>query len=171
MSKDMSLKKKVAKELEAIKHKHGGLLRPADVVEFARDAHTGLHQKFDWSDRSAAAKFRLQQAREVIRCHVTIIHEDAEPVRAYFSLLPDRKAEGGGYRGIQEVIDNKTWRAQMLETAMSEMRSFRAKYSALKELVNVFEEMEAVERKHKDRVARPDRYRATVSGESVSAHA
>ena len=166
----MTLKQKIAKELESIKYKLGGVLRAADVVEFARNAETGLHQRFEWNDKEAGEKYRLQQAREIIRVHVTVVHENTKPVRAYVSLPNDRKAAGGGYRGIQEVIDNKTWRVQMLENAMSEMRAFRAKYSALKELVDVFQAMEAVEAKHVEREAHPERYRVAV-GSGVSAQA
>jgi hypothetical protein len=39
------------------------MLRPEDVVEYARDETTNLHGKFDWNDSVAAEKWRYFQAQ------------------------------------------------------------------------------------------------------------
>lgn len=44
------------RELEIIREKHGGTIRPEDVVEFAKDPSTALHECFEWNDRKAAKK-------------------------------------------------------------------------------------------------------------------
>jgi len=63
----------IQQELESIRRSAGGLLRPEDVVEFARSPETALHEEFTWDDSEAAHQYRLWQARQVIRVNVTVI--------------------------------------------------------------------------------------------------
>lgn len=73
-------------ELEMLRAEAGGALVPEAIVEFARSANTALHAAFDWADSSAAAKWRLHQARQVIRAAVTMLPRPdggLVPVRAY----------------------------------------------------------------------------------------
>ena len=44
-----------------------GVLTPDAVVEDAKSKDSPLHEHFDWSDSVAGAKWRLMQAREIIR--------------------------------------------------------------------------------------------------------
>ena len=83
-----------------------GLLRPADVVEAARDPASPLHSHFEWDDTAAAAKWREEQARQLIR-NVRIEVGTSAPVsvRAFVSLPVDRQ-NGAGYRRFEDVIDN-----------------------------------------------------------------
>ena len=60
-------KSKVSQELEEIRKRHIGILRPRDVVKYAENPDTALHDKFEWDDSLAGAKYRLQQAAEIIR--------------------------------------------------------------------------------------------------------
>ena len=39
---------------------------PESVLEKAKDKKSELHKCFDWDDKSAANKYRLQQARQII---------------------------------------------------------------------------------------------------------
>ena len=83
-----------------------GLLRPADVVEAARDPESPLHSHFEWDDTEAAEKWREEQARQLIR-NVRIEVGTSSPVlvRAFVSLPVDRQ-NGAGYRRFEDVIDN-----------------------------------------------------------------
>src|SRR5947207_42729 len=94
-------------ELELIRSKNKGLLRPHDVVKFARDPKTDLHSHFTWDDSKAAAEYRLEQARRIIRVAVVIEPNTSKLTRAYVSLTGERDREGG-YRAIAEILDNKT---------------------------------------------------------------
>lgn len=126
----------VKQELELIRKRHRGILRPADVVEFAANEKTALHNKFTWDDTAAAHQHRLWEARQIIR--VTIVQDDAlgdTPMRPYISLLADRKKPRGGYRAIVDVIkDDKKSQAMLIE-AEKEYRAFERKYRRLATLV------------------------------------
>jgi hypothetical protein len=136
-------KERVLAELEEIRAAGGGLLMPSKVVEYAENPETALHGEFNWDDTEAARLYRLQQAREVIRVHVTIVGENPQPIRAYVSLSTDRTM-GGGYRAIVDVLDSSEQRAVMLMDALNELRAFKRKYDHLVALKPLWEAMNDV---------------------------
>ena len=146
----------VTSELEQICQKHGGLLKPEDVVEFARNKRTALHQEFEWDDARASAEYRLEQARKVIRVAVTILpspHSDQEPVRAYVSVASDRAQPGGGYRAFADVMTDDAMRAELVNEAIGEAKRWRRKYERLRELAPIFRAIDKVEAKREQAVA------------------
>jgi len=134
-------KEAVLAELESIRQRHGGILKAEDVVDFARNDKTALHAKFDWDDGEAAEKWRLMQARQVIRVHVKIYPREKQQVRAYVSMVADRK-KGGGYRSTEEVLRIQELREQLLYQAHREMKAFVSRYEHLDELAGVIASME-----------------------------
>lgn len=54
-------------ELQRLFDANNGRLTPEQVVDAARSPASPLHARFDWSDADAAAKWRLEQARGLIR--------------------------------------------------------------------------------------------------------
>jgi hypothetical protein len=146
----------IREELEQIRQSHGGLLRPEDVVRFARNKRTALHSEFEWDDEKASAEYRLWQARCVIRVSVTVLpspHSDQEPVRAYVSVVRDRVQPGGGYRSIVDVMGDEEMRSELVNEALGEVKRWRRKYERLRELVPIFRAIDKVEAKHEQAVA------------------
>jgi hypothetical protein len=77
----------VRRELERIRIRYGGVLKPKDVVETARDPENVLHPRFEWDDEKAGEQYRLLQARQLIRVSVIVTgEEDTEPIKAYWSI-------------------------------------------------------------------------------------
>lgn len=128
-------------ELRGLAAKAGGMLAPASVVEFARDPKTALHSQFTWDDTDAAEAWRLHEARNIIRVHVTVLHADSEPVRVFTSLRPDRESNSG-YRLTVDVLSNDDLRAQMLADAKAELQATKRKYHNLQELSSVWDAIE-----------------------------
>lgn len=125
-------------ELERIRQKNNGLLRPETVIREANNPENPLHQYFDWNNNEAAQKWRLEQARRLIRVAVTVIHpEKEEPVRTYVSLVEDRR-KGNGYRATVDVLSDTEKREHLLQQALRELATFRKKYAVLTELAEVF---------------------------------
>lgn len=133
----------IARELKRIAHSNRGLLLPQTVVEAARPARSPLHPRFEWDDTEAAEKYRIWQARQLIRVCVELIPGISTPTEVFVSLSEDR-TEGRGYRVVTEVLKDEDMRAQMLEDALAELEIFRLKYRRLKELVAVFDAIESV---------------------------
>jgi len=125
-------------ELERIRKKHGGVLRPADVVKAAKAQTSPLHKYFTWDDTEAAHKQRLHEARALIRATVTVIPQHHEPIRAYSSLVPDR-AEGDSYRATVDILNDEQRREILLNQALTEAKSWQRRYQSLADLQRVFD--------------------------------
>lgn len=131
----------ILNELTEIQRTHGGLLDPHDVVEYAKNKKTALHSRFDWNDTEAAAKWRLEQARRLIRVMVTVVEDFPKECRAFVSLKKDQR-NGGGYRAVISILKDDKLRGQLMEDVLSDMIAFQKKYKQIKELVGVFKEMD-----------------------------
>lgn len=125
------------KEIEALVNRHNGTVTPKQVVDFARSKKTALHALFTWDDGEAAEKWRLHQARNVLRVVVTILPNETKPIRAVVSLPKDRIA-GTGYRPIEIVLKDVDKTEDLLKSALQELTTFKVKYSRLKQLAGVF---------------------------------
>lgn len=128
-------------ELEGIRRKGGGYLSPQAVVDFAEDPSTALHGRFDWDNDVAGPKYRLWQARQLIRIVVNILpNSNSEPikVRAYVSLRQDRE-EGLGYRLTTEVMEDDDTAAALLSELREEVELLCVKYGAYRSLNPVLE--------------------------------
>lgn len=134
------------KELEAIRAKHGGILKPEAVVEFARSPETALHSVFEWNDSAAAEKHRLDQARTIIRVMVAPVAGSEELVRVNVSLIDDRKEPGGGYRKLSDVMTDPALRKKLLKTALIELVSARHRYEKFTELDRVFKAIDRADK-------------------------
>jgi hypothetical protein len=122
--------KAIDQELETIRKNHAGILRPADIVAFARDKTTALHSRFEWNNTAAAEAYRLLQAHSLIRVCVTAHEESGRQIRTYVSLTPDR-GKDVGYRYVKDVLTDAEQAQQMIEDAKGELRAFAAKYRVL----------------------------------------
>lgn len=129
----------VRQELAELQQQHG-LLKPEHVVERAKDVTSALHSHFDWDNDVAGHKWRLEQASDLI-VRVKIEYEVGEErtvrVRLYHSLPTDR-VSGGGYRPIDAVMSEPQKRAELLKTALQELRALKRRYEMLSELAEVF---------------------------------
>jgi hypothetical protein len=146
------LKYEVKDELVSLTKTNGGQLTPAAVVNAARSRDSPLHQFFDWSDTSAAEKFRLLQARQLIRAVVTMLpskNKQQQMVRAFVSL-PDDRSRREGYRLTTEVIKDKDLRRKMLGGALREAQSFANRYRHLRECAKVVEAIDEFEEEVSD---------------------
>lgn len=136
----------VMSELEVVRRRNGGILRPADVVEYARDPDTALHAQFEWDDGKAAEQYRLEQARRVIRCVVRVVGDDAAPMRMYVSLVDDRQA-GDSYRTLDDVAADEELRQRLVSQALREADSWRVRYERFTELEPVVRAIKRAQRR------------------------
>ena len=128
-------------EIRIIAAGNGGMVKPEDVVEFAKAPTTALHSVFTWDDTKAAEAYRLQQARQILRIVVEVLPgDDPLKYRATVSLKEDRY-NGMGYRIMADVLTDARLREIMLIEARADMAIFMEKYESLKELAAVFEAM------------------------------
>lgn len=128
---------KVADEILAI----GNSATTAQILDKARDEQTELHKCFDWNDAEAAEKWRLQQARHIV-CNLVIKEKSDTPrpeVRVFFKTDAD-----SGYKPTVLIMQDKDEYRKLLDRALAELNSFKAKYKTLVELDCVFDAIDKV---------------------------
>ena len=118
-----------------------GYITPEMVVDDARRASSPLHRYFTWSDEEAAAKWRIEQAKYLIRhITITVTRKDAPLVRHFFSVTP---AQGSGiaatkvYVTSDAVMTSKDKRHEVVEYALKELEGWMARYAQYSELFKV----------------------------------
>lgn len=80
-------------ELERIRVKNGGKLRPEDIVKSAKLRRSPIHEIFTWDDSAAAHAHRLAEARAFVRT-VVIVVKQGPPLPAFWNVMV-RKSVGG----------------------------------------------------------------------------
>lgn len=130
----------VVRALERIEEEHG-VITPETVVATARPASSPLHGYFEWNNTKAADKYRLWQARMLIRS-VSVVYEmdgDGKSNRGFVNMTVtvDNKPERG-YIGIARAMSDDELREQLLKQAKQEAQEWRRRYNNLTELSEVF---------------------------------
>src|SRR5690606_11240128 len=132
-------------ELETIKARDNGELRPSAVVEAARDKRNPLHSQFEWDDKVAAHEYRLSQARALIRrFEFEIPGEDGEPMvrtRAFVSVGAGRDRS---YRDARDVAssDLASMVEDQLRQELQEIRDRLARFKKFEQVVRAIEQVD-----------------------------
>lgn len=123
----------VQNEVQAIYDSHGKLT-PQLVLDEARAKSHPLHNKFEWDNRVAGEKYRLQQAHELIRS-VKIKYargDDTTGVVRKFHAV--RSSEGGyEYRSAEDVVLDDVSRVTLLRDMQRDFQQLRARYAHFSE--------------------------------------
>jgi len=94
----------VAARLEKIRLNHDGVLTPDDVVKDARRDSSPLHDQFEWDDTVAAGKYRIEQARELIRTVVFTVTTTTDIIQTpYYIRNTSLDAKEQGYMAVKEI--------------------------------------------------------------------
>lgn len=119
-------------ELLAIREEHGKLT-PHLVLEVATSPDHPLHNRFEWDDGAAAHKYRLNQARELIR----VVREryidgrgNPEDVR-YFHAIP--REDSMVYEPLPEILGDDLASKVLLASMEREWRQLRKRYERFTE--------------------------------------
>lgn len=78
-----------------------GLLRIEKVIEAATDADSPLHDHFEWNDGEAAHRFRLGQARVLIRAQKITVRIGPAIIKSV-AYVPATNVSGA-YRPLSEI--------------------------------------------------------------------
>lgn len=105
-------------------HAQAGVLEPTFVVEAARSEDSPLHELFEWDDGMAAEKYRLEQARHLIRSVrvVSSVEDPARPFRVFVNLQ-----DTAGYRTVAAIAGDQTLKSRALSLAVGYVRAAKAR--------------------------------------------
>lgn len=132
---------KVANEMQSIGYANGNdEFTPQELVNYARkNPNSELHKCFEWDDTIAAEKYRVSQARDVIRyLRITIPNEEGNLEKTNVRLFVSTNNHDNNYKATEIVFQNKTEYDKLLAEAMSELQAFKQKYKGIKELSKIF---------------------------------
>ena len=143
-------------QLEALKEiarRGGGLLRPAAVVEAAKDEESPLHGAFEWDDGEAAQKYRLLQAQTLIRSFKVEIERNGQThtVPVFIGISTDRTGEKSDnpYRLLEQVTKKPDLMKIAVQDALDQLEALRNKYAHLQELADVWAAVDKHTKIHK----------------------
>ena len=123
-------------------YKENGEITPQAVVDASRNEGAALHSCFEWDDAKAAEGYRRHQAGNMIRCLVTTVIQDGdnEPVQVRAVVKTTER-----YEPITVTFRSPEKTAVLLQDALNDIRRFKAKHGALKQLAGVFAAMDEFE--------------------------
>jgi hypothetical protein len=135
-------------ELERISRQNKGRLKPEVVVHEARRVSSPLHDYFEWNDAAAAAGYRLDQARYLMRnIEVTITHDREERVtRAFHCITFKEEERESAYVPVEAVVANPEYLAQVIKRALAEADAWRGRWREYSQLEAIFEAIEETKR-------------------------
>ena len=124
----------VQEEMERIELIHG-YLTPKIIVDAASDKDHMFHPYFEWNNKEAADKWRLQQARTMMAVVVMVSDNITEPIRAIVHITTE---EGKSvYQSTEVAMSNPITRKQIVERAKCELDSWRKRYYGYQELSKI----------------------------------
>ena len=126
--------KKVAEEIGF------GKFTPMEVLEKAKDETTELHKCFEWNDSIAAEKYRLEQAKEIIRMLVYEKETKEQAVVRYYAKTETKHV----YQPTKQFLVQEDEYQGLLRRALAELEAFKNKYHTLTELESIFDAMETI---------------------------
>lgn len=113
-------------------------ITPKNVLDLARSTNSKMHDDFEWDNEIAGEKYRLQQAREMIQLLAFEPKKEThQPARVY-----QISKEKSVYKPVEVIIKNEDEYQLLLKRALTELESFKRRYSTLAELEEVFRAIE-----------------------------
>ena len=149
---------KVGGELEAIYEEHG-MLTPPLIVEDARNDERETHKLIEWNETTAAEKYRLEQARHIMRNIIVVKSEPVQEEKQEPKIIKFRAfenvdvEEGRFFMPMQVAVSRDDTRSYMLKQAMMALNSFRQKYGMIKELAAIIDAIDALEQQFEGKQA------------------
>lgn len=109
-----------------------GAVTARDVVDAARSTNSPLHSYFEWDNKVAADLWRVETARKILQAvKVKFIEPDGETrVARAFQVVRERAWETAprAYRTFQVLHGDSAFAAQMMDSAIDDLQSWRRKY-------------------------------------------
>ena len=115
-----------------------GFITPRLVVDDARNPASPLHDYFDWNNKEAAEKWRIEQAKYLIRTiSITVIDEKRPEIRQFYSITstPEMDTEEPQvYVTLNTILTDKEKRQEVIAYALRELRGWTERYRQYSEL-------------------------------------
>jgi len=132
------------KELESV----SGKLDPAEIVKFAADhPDSPLFAWFTWDDTEAAKRYRLTQARELIRTvKITVTILDHKVSAPGYVRDPEATGDAGIYRSIHHVKTDKEIARDVMVEEMKRVSNAISRANQIAHFLEAEDEIREIQR-------------------------
>lgn len=114
----------IAARLAKIAEENDGNLTPDAVLEDARSKKSPLHDQFEWNDGEAAHKYRLEQARTLIRSVRVEVTTESKTVSVVRYLRnPEVPNKAQGYADVVAIRDSSDLARDALRTELARAKA------------------------------------------------
>lgn len=122
-----------------------GYTTPRIVVNDARDPKSPLHDYFEWDQKVAAEKWRIEQAGYLLR-HISIevLGNDKQEIRGFYSVTPSsdmHASEPKVYVSLNTILTDKDKRDEVIAYALRELNGWMQRYNQYKEMKHLIKIM------------------------------
>lgn len=130
-SLDSEKSRQIVAALDHYKSKHGinQELTAAEVVDAARDPKSVLHKYFDWNDKSAAHKHRVDTARRLISSVRFIVQESGKVTYRAFTSVKPSKADDRRYERVSRVLNDEALQIARLRDFQASLAGLLSQYA------------------------------------------
>lgn len=112
---------------------------PQQILEKARDSNTELHKCFTWDDTEAAEKWRISEARAIVR-NLKIIEQksdkQSEPTTIRVFYKTDNES---GYKPTKLILKKPDEYKVLVERCRSELLAIKQKFNSISEYEEIWE--------------------------------
>lgn len=112
---------------------------PQQILEKARDSNTELHKCFTWDDTEADEKWRISEARAVVR-NLKIIEQkpdkQTEPTTIRVFYKTDNES---GYKPTKLILKKPDEYKSLVERCRSELLAIKQKFNSISEYEEIWE--------------------------------
>lgn len=135
----------IKQRLQELERDNGRLV-PADVVEAARDPESPLHHHFEWDDSEAAQRYRITQARTLIRSVLVEITVRDVPLSVVgYVRDPEADAKQAGYRNIMKLRSEEDAARAAIVDEMKRVANAVRRAKTVAAVLGVTGDIEAIE--------------------------
>ena len=135
--------------VEYLERKNGSVTSEA-FLEVAKSEDSPIHNMFEWNDKVAANKYRLEQSRKIICALKVVVVTDNEDkpekkVSAFVNINPPSEVSTRSvYMNLNNALSNEDTRKNVLDRMYRDMQAFIDRYYTFDEVSNVIQAMSEV---------------------------
>jgi hypothetical protein len=122
----------VGEEIALLENENDGALSLETVVRSAKRKKSPIHDCFEWDDVAAGKKYRVQQAREMLR-KIVVVYEDTggktEEIRAFVCVQHE---DENYYTSTARIVEDEELQENVLAQILAELLATKKKYAQFK---------------------------------------
>lgn len=112
---------------------------PQQILEKAKDENTELHKCFTWDDTEAAEKWRITEARSVVR-NLKIVHQEPDKKPEPTQLRVFYKTDNtSGYKPTRLILKKPDEYEALVKRCRSELLAIKQKFQNISEYDEIWE--------------------------------